>query len=82
MTEKEKSYYNDNLKKAEQLSKEANRLMEIADSFAEKGDKEQFKSYWIQSAKKHHEANVLLNADIEKLLEELAELTEKSSEEK
>lgn len=82
MTDEQKKYHNKIIEKAKQLSEEADRLMEIADSFAEKGDKEQFRAYWIQSAKKNHEAQTLLTADIEKLLEKMMEFAEKRSQEK
>ena len=64
--------------KVNQLKEEANRLMGIADSFAEKGDKEQFRAYWLQSAKKSHEAQTLLTADIENLLKEMMQHVEKN----
>ena len=73
MTEEQKKYHNTITEKAKQLSDEADRLMEITDSFAEKEDKEQFREYWIQSAKKNLEAQKLLTADIEKLMEEIME---------
>ena len=71
MTDEQKKYHNKIIEKAKQLSEEA-----------EKGDKEQFRAYWIQSAKKNHEAQTLLTADIEKLLEKMMEFAEKRSQEK
>ncbi len=57
--------------KYQQLRAESKKLMEIADSFAEKGDKGQAKKFLILSSKKAREAGRLLFEDMGNLVKEI-----------
>ena len=64
--------------KVQHLREESEGLMAIADSFAKKGVKEQFRTYLIQAIKKNRESQKLSTAVIEKQLEELEEFLKKN----
>ena len=71
MTPKDRQYYTDESDKEQRLSEEAKQLLAIADSFAEKGDKEQVRDYLIKAGQKNKEAFDMAMEDIKKLMSEM-----------
>lgn len=57
--------------KAQLLIEEAKRLMDMSDSFSEKGDKEQSRLYLIKACQKNKEAFDISSEDAKKLISEM-----------
>lgn len=70
MTPKDRQYYAERNDKTQFLLEEVQRLIAMADSFAEKGDKEQCRSYLIKAGQKNKEAFDMAREDMKTLTSE------------
>ncbi|MBQ8540038.1 MAG: hypothetical protein IJ435_01045 [Clostridia bacterium] len=71
MTPKDRQYYAERNDKIQRLLEDAEQLMATADSYAERGDKEQVRSYLIKAGQKNKEAFDMAREDIKQLMSEM-----------